>query len=161
MAAHRRFRGEQVVSPPGSGGLPAVAGGGSGSGASRLAGLQWQGRILRRSDRLPAAEVHYLRHVLHGDEWPSGTTLDQYLTSIQAAVGSPQAGVFLSRYGGEQQISFIASSGRWRGPRGSDWILVEYRVSRSHVVTVYQPPTLEEIERHRLRSDMRWLRRPR
>ena len=67
----------------------------------RAAGLIWQGRVLRGSDRLPPAEVHYLRHVVAAQEWPAGVSLDAWLGSIAEVVLDPRSGVLVNRYQGE------------------------------------------------------------
>ena len=66
----------------------------------RLAGLTWQGRTLMGRDRLPSAEVHYLRHVVARREWPIGTTLEDYLSSGREAVLDPTSGILASRLHG-------------------------------------------------------------
>ncbi|MCX6023663.1 MAG: hypothetical protein NTZ05_18405 [Chloroflexi bacterium] len=128
----------------------------------RLSGLQWQGRTLRGGDMLPPAEVHYLRHAVHTVEWPDGVTLQEYVQSIEQAIRSATANVFTSRYAArEWQLGVVAPSGRWRGPDGGDWILVEYRLSTGHWTTAYQIPGGDprlEIGRHAQRGDVRWLR---
>ncbi len=77
----------------------------------RLTGLQWQGRILRGNDHLPSAEVHYLRHVIAQREWPVGTTLSQYIDSIQEVVCDARSGVVISEYEGVLQLSVVCLSG--------------------------------------------------
>jgi len=120
----------------------------------------WKGKELKGSDRLPPLEVKYIRHVLHKDEWPPGTTIDEFERSVREAVLSPDGGVFLSRYKGEQGVGFVARSGSWRGPSGLNWILVDYRLAQGHIMTAYQVATLAEITGHEQRSEMRWLRLP-
>ncbi len=127
----------------------------------RLAGIYWQGRTLRGSDRLPPAEAHYLRHVVHNREWPDNTTLDEYIQSIKEVILNPNAYIFTSYYEDRGwQLGFIAPSGRWQGVRGGDWILVEYRVSTSHWVTAYQfSGEYDRVARVSKRSNVVWIRR--
>lgn len=127
----------------------------------RLAGLSWRGRTLKGADRLTSAEVHYLRHVVAKAEWPRGTTFDEYLASVRAAIPDARNGVLTSKYQGAWQLAILCRSGNLRGPDGFDWILVDYRVGFGHWVTVFQPASgLLELQSPR-RSDLRWLRRPR
>ncbi len=35
-------------------------------------------------------------------------------------------------------VAIVGRSGRWQGPRGFDWMLVEYRVSSGHWATGFQ-----------------------
>ena len=53
--------------------------------------------MLQGSDRLIPAETHYLRHVVAQQEWPSGTTLDDYLNRLGAVVLDHRSGVLVSR----------------------------------------------------------------
>lgn len=127
----------------------------------RLAGLEWQGTVLRGSDRLPSAEVHYLRHVVAGNEWPPSTTLADYLRSIRQVVLDRRSGILASRYQGTWQLTVIRRSREWRGPEGFDWILVDYRVEIGHWVTAFQPREGLRALRQPNRKDSRWLRQPR
>jgi len=96
----------------------------------RLAGVSWRGTRLKGGDRLPPSELKYLWHAVERQEWPSGTTLDEYLESLRAVVLDDRSGVFASRYQGEWQSGVVRRSGDLRGPRGFEWVLVEYRLTR-------------------------------
>jgi hypothetical protein len=127
----------------------------------RLAGVPWQGRVLKGGDRLPPAEVHYLRHVVAQDEWPEGTTLAEYLQSMRAAILDRASGVFVSRFGGNWQIAVICPSRDLRGPGGHEWVMVEYRVTTGLWVTGFQPAQgLAQATQDPQREAGRWLRRP-
>jgi hypothetical protein len=127
----------------------------------RGSGIQWQGRILRGSDRLPPAEVHYIRHVLSVPEWPPGTTLDAYLESLRDVIVDDRSGVIVSRYLGVWQVTIARRSDSLRGPAGHVWVMVEYRVGFGHWVTAYQPRDLMQELQSPRRQDVQWLRRPR
>ena len=90
--------------------------------ASGLAGIEWQGRLLRATDRLTSAERHYLRHVIHIHERPEGTDLADYIAGIREVILEERTGIFESRYQGRWQIGFIRRSGSLRGPSGSEWV---------------------------------------
>jgi hypothetical protein len=126
----------------------------------RLADMEWRGKVLRGSDMLPPAEVHYLWHAVRLGEWPDSTTLDDYIESIRGIIRDDRSGAFVSRYQGAWQVGIIGHTGKLRGPEGFDWILVEYRVQTGYWVTAYQPQLgLLELQSPR-RSDIRWLRQP-
>lgn len=125
-----------------------------------LAGQQWKGRILTAKDVLPAAERHYLKHAVSRREWPDGALFHDYLESIKQTIRDPSSGIFASRYGGSWQLGVVGRSGRFRGPTGSRWILVEYRVAIGYWVTAYQPQGGLRVLRSAQRSDLRWLRKP-
>lgn len=112
--------------------------------------------IVRRKG-ITSAENHFLRH---RNEWPQDTTLQDYLESGQRAAQSA-TGVMLSLYLGELQITLFTPSGEMRGIDGGPWIMLEYRISIGHWVTLHQPgSTIREIESNPRRSEVQWLRRP-
>jgi len=125
----------------------------------RLAGITWNGRTLRGNDRLPAEEVHYLRHVILRQEWPVGTALEKYIASIRRVVRDPHNGLFTSRYQSAWQLGVIRESGELRGPLGSDFVLVEFRITLGHWVTAYQPADVGSELQNPGRGELRWLRR--
>ena len=112
---------------------------------------------MRTGDRLPPAEIHYLRHVVIQDEWPAGATLAGYVASIRAVIADPASGVLVSRFQGVWQLTVVRESRELRGPRGRDWVMVDYRLRTGHWTTAYQLrgglPQLEQSER----EDRRWL----
>jgi hypothetical protein len=126
----------------------------------RLAGIAWRGRTVRGSNLLNPAEVHYLRHVVAGQEWPTDTTLEAFLDSARRVILDPISGIAASRYQGALQLTAIRRTGRWRGPKGFAWILVDYRVAMGHWTTVFQPKDEFKALREAKREDIRWLRRP-
>lgn len=124
------------------------------------AGVAWQARTLCGSDRLRPAETHFVRHVLGGLEWPTGTTLQAYLQSIRDVVLDGRSGVLVSRYQGPWQLTVVGRSGQRQGPAGYNWILVEYRVGVGRWVTAYQPRDGLRVLMSTVRTDRQWLRRP-
>ena len=108
-----------------------------------------------------AAMRHFSKHVEKQQEWPQGTTLELYLESIRTIVRDPYSGICVSRYQGAWQLGIVRRSGDFRGPRGFDWVLVEYRVEIGLWVTAYQAAEgLNELASPQ-RTEVRWLRRPR
>jgi hypothetical protein len=124
----------------------------------RLAGVVWQGQVLRGRDRLPPDEVHYLWHVVTRQEWPAGTTLSGYSETVRQVILDPASGVFTSRYQGALQVGIVRSSDDLRGPRDFGWLLVEYRVMTGHWTTAYQLPSIMVELQNERRGDVRWLR---
>ena len=79
-----------------------------------LAGIVWQGQVLRGSTLLPPVERHYLKHVLVQQEWPPGTTLDDDIWSIREASLDPRSGVATRRFESKaRQLTVVGQSGRW------------------------------------------------
>jgi hypothetical protein len=113
-------------------------------------------------DRLPPAEIHYLRHVIANREWPLGTTPEDYLTSVEVVVGDPASRVFVSRYQGTWQCGMIRESGVLRGPQGQAWIIVDYRLVTGFWATAFQwthgPAGLADPVLDPRREALRWLK---
>ncbi len=123
-------------------------------------GVVWQGNVLKPSDRLPAAEAHYIRHAAGVPEWPLGTSFQDYISSIRDVVLDSRSGALTSTYYGFPHLTVVRRSLDLRGPLGFAWLLVEYRVGLGHWVTAFQPRNLVDAIRSEHRQDVRWLRRP-
>jgi hypothetical protein len=76
----------------------------------RLVGLVWNGRTLKANDVLPPGEVHYLRHVIYSNEWPSGTSLTEYYQNLEDVIRNPKSRILISNIGGEWQIGFLGEN---------------------------------------------------
>jgi hypothetical protein len=110
--------------------------------------------------RRSAAEHHYQKHVVRQQEWPSETTLDDYLRSVRKVILDARSGLFTSRYQRAYQLGVIRPSSALRGPRGFDYVLVEYRLDLGRWVTAHQVARgLAEIQSPQ-RTELRWLRQP-
>lgn len=106
-----------------------------------------------------AAERHFRKHVEQLKEWPEGTTLRGYLDSARRVILDTQSNLLVSRYQGFWQIAAVRSSGDLRGPHGSDWVVVEYRLGLGQWVTAYQPDDLEQdFLKASPRQEIRWLK---
>ncbi len=112
-----------------------------------------------RGEQIPTVLRHYLEHVGVNGEWPSGTTLDEYLASAREVVTSSDSGVMVSLRSGRWHVAFF---GRLEKPEeylGSDWVFVEYNVSRGFWRTAHRlwsNPSV--LEKDRQRKEIRWLR---
>ena len=126
----------------------------------RIAGLVWQGQIVQGSALLSPAVKHFLWHVVANGEWPAGTTLTEYVDSVRRVVLDSTSGVFTNRYHGELGLGVVRESRDPRGPRGNEWVLVQYRVSRGYWMTAFQPNLgLDELSEPGW-EDIRWLQQP-
>src|SRR5215217_1943259 len=89
----------------------------------RLAGVVWQGRVLRGSDRLPPEELKYLWHAVVNGEWPVRTTQAEYVASLRSVILDPATAIFVGLRQGTLQGSFVRRSRPLQGPRGKHWPL--------------------------------------
>lgn len=117
------------------------------------------GAVVHAGDRIPTAELHFLRHVVAQGEWPPGTTPTQYVRYLRDLAGHSRAGILMSiipPFG--WHVAIVGRTGGWRGPRGFDWMLVEDRVNGRHWATGFQ---LRDGLRFFIpRMHTRWLRLP-
>lgn len=119
----------------------------------------WDNRVIQKGDRLGSGVVHYLKHVKANREWPDGTDLETFYSSIKSVVQAEDAEIFISRYNGSLQIGFVGDSKNWKGPAGYDKILVEYRVSYGNLVTAFQVNNIEVLLEKQKRESLIWLRK--
>jgi hypothetical protein len=126
----------------------------------RVVGLRRaNGQIIQRGDAIPTAELHYLRHVVEQQEWPTGTTQAQYEASLRDLAVTLRVGILLSErppFG--WHVAIVGRTGSMRGPGGRDRVVVEYRVATGSWATGYQPREGSRFAISRLRR--RWLRLP-
>lgn len=94
------------------------------------------GGVVERGDWLPPAEIHYLRHGVAREEWPSGTSPAMYLADGVATVRDPASRFFVSRYQGTWRCGAIGPNRRQCGSRDQDWIVVDYRLVTGFWTTV-------------------------
>ena len=115
--------------------------------------------VLLNVPRSYAHEKHE-QHAIDNEEWPPGTGLDEYLSSLRAAVHDPGASVRLyydQDYGG-WNIMFAAPSRDWEGPEGFSHIVVLFNGERGWWVTGFQP---EAGLQYVVRQGGLWIWRPR
>lgn len=128
----------------------------------RIAGLTWRGKVLTKDSRLSVVDAHYLRHVVARPEWPEETSMERYLSIVATIARDWRSGVFFSERQGGRTVGIIGQSGEWRGPDGSQWILVEFRVKGGHWATAFQPwRGLDHlVPDGKARKTLQWLRTP-
>ncbi|NPV85996.1 MAG: hypothetical protein HPY45_08320 [Anaerolineae bacterium] len=125
-----------------------------------IRGQVWDGKKLEIGDTIPTDVGHYLKHVVVNQEWPDGTTLEDYKRSLEEVILDQDSDVFVSRYNDAWQIGFVRGSRDWRGSNGGDFIFVEYKVQYGYLVTGYQPEDVI-IQLTKKRESFRWIRNKR
>ena len=86
-----------------------------------------------------------MKHRQHVDilgEWPEDTTPEQYLESLRTTVLDPRTAIYLANAGpvDEWTIYFVGRVRRaWRGPRGSNRVVVIFNAERHFLITGFQP----------------------
>ncbi len=122
--------------------------------------LVWNGRVVHAKDQLHNGEVHFLKHVVRGRQWPPGTPYDEYVEILRQAVSGLDGGGSLESRFGSVRLSFVARSFEYRGPEGAELILAGYSVDYDAWATGYQPEMgLSHFVLDESRGE-RWLREP-
>ena len=117
------------------------------------------GQIIQIGDQIANDELHHLRHVVARAEWPIATSQRQYEASLRELASRLRVGILVSEHGlFGWQVAVVGRSGRWQGPSGFEWMLVEYRVSTGHWATGHQ--LRDGLAFANERGRKRWLRLP-
>ncbi len=128
-------------------------------------GWEWEGRPVRGGEYIDRLVAKFLRHVEFGQEWPIGTTVEQYVESLERVIRTPNGGVYLEWFDelcDAWRLAFVAPSRRWRGPGGDAYILVTFLADEGRWLTGFQPPRARTyVARHQEERSGRWLRRVR
>ena len=127
----------------------------------RVIGLtRSNGQIIHLGDQIANDELHYLRHVVEQQEWPTGTTQSQYEDSLSNLALRLRVGILVSEkppFG--WHVGIVGRTAMNRGPDGAEWMLVEYRVNTGHWATGHQ--LRDGLVFANTRGLKRWLRLPR
>lgn len=115
---------------------------------SRIAGLVWEGKIIHSTDKLPTGIVHYLRHAVYGNEWPAGTTAEEYYASLQSVIMDKESRIMISDLHNFRQIGFFSSEGIW----------VDYRIKYGKWVTGMYLDDINKILTDTRRKNIKWLK---
>lgn len=102
----------------------------------------------------------YRTHVEEDRQWPDGTTADEYLSSLRDVVLDPRSGIYLAdaRSGLGWSLYFVGRVRRaWRGPAGSNRLVVIFNGERHSFITGFQP---DDDDAYVERQGGFWLHRP-
>jgi hypothetical protein len=89
----------------------------------------------------------YQQHVEDDEQWPIDTTPEEYLSSLRQTVLDPRSDIYLTDAdsAGEWSIYFVGRVRRaWRGPKGSNRMLVVFSAEYHRFVTGFQPDDDDE-----------------
>jgi len=103
-------------------------------------------RVLRTSID-PYILTKYYDHVEEDRQWPEDTTPEEFLASLRMTILDPRSAIYLTdaRPPGEWSIYFVGRVRRaWRGPGGSDRIVVIFNAEQHRFVTGFQPDDGDE-----------------
>jgi hypothetical protein len=110
------------------------------------------GRRVLRSYIDSYIQDKYEKHVIDDLHWPEDTTPEEYLESLRETVLDQRSSIYPSDATADQTwaIYFFGRVRRaWRGPSGSDRIVVIFNAEHHRLVTGFQPTTGNAYVRHR------------
>jgi hypothetical protein len=100
--------------------------------------------------RMPASEAHLLKRIYYDQQWPVGTTTDQFVADLRLAIRHPDARVWTYEYFGEPCVGLLAPSHIRDTPGAKSYIFVVYSARYRTLTTGYQASGPETIfnEKH-------------
>ena len=129
----------RLVRELGAGGATRVA---SPEEVARL--REFFGRRVLRSYVDPYVLAKFHKHVEDDLHWPEDTAAEEYLESLRETVLDSASSIYLTddTESGEWALYFVGRVRRaWRGPRGSNRVVVIFNGERHRLVTGFQPVT--------------------
>lgn len=113
--------------------------------ATYLAGVPRQLRndltqmgITITATRLPSVEQHLLKRVYVERQWPTGTTVAQYVLDLHQAVAHPDVQIWTYRLAGHSYAGFLAPSHIQNVPKPEPYIFVAYNPAFGTITTGHQ-----------------------
>ena len=119
-------------------------------------------RAIRARDPIDVRLAKYLQHAVREEQWPAGTTFEEFLESLEGVIVGDTGGIFADHRDAGWRLTFVGRSGVWEGLDGGPFIIVLYDCRQERLVTAFQPTRgLEYVVDNAQVSDGRWLTRPR
>lgn len=88
--------------------------------------------------RHSSLERHLFKRVYEEQQWPVGTTAEEYVRDLQKAVVHPQAQIWTYRYFGQSFVGFLAPSHVENAIKSEPYIFVAYNPVYQTITTGYQ-----------------------
>ena len=88
--------------------------------------------------KLSSLGIHLLKRIGEDQQWPVGTTEQQYVADLQHAVAHPDAQIWTYRYFGQPFIGFMAPSHVQTVAKPEQYIFVAYSPQYCTLTTGYQ-----------------------
>lgn len=103
----------------------------------------------RLEGKLPSLVAHLAKRVLKDEQWPVGTTPQQYLADLRQAIRSPEAQLYTYRYGigaRAQHCLGILAPNHVQGPKNRALLWVVYSATYGRITTGYQIGSALELD---------------
>ena len=95
--------------------------------------------------KVPTVEWHLLKRVYLDQQWPVGTTEDDFLRDLHQAIVHPQVQVWTYRYYTHPYIGFLAPSHVQQVPQPERHIFVAYSPVFGTITTAYQTSGIDHV----------------
>jgi len=95
--------------------------------------------------RLPSLQRHLLKRIYGEEQWPVGTTAEQYIADLHQAVTHPVVQIWTYRYLAQPFAGFLAPSHVQGGVRPERYIFVAYNPTYKTLTTGYQASDVQSI----------------
>jgi len=95
--------------------------------------------------RVPASEAHLLKRIYYDQQWPVGTTIDQFIADLRLAIRHRDVRVWTYEYFGEPRVGLLAPSHIRGTPGARPYIFVVYSARYGTLTTGYQASGPETI----------------
>jgi hypothetical protein len=122
----------------------------------KFRGLEYAGQIL--GDRARALVIHLAMRVVYDEQWQDGTTEQEYVDDLRAAIQEPSARLLVYQRRGGSIAATLTANGvpaERRGPESLPLLYVVYSADRSTIASGYQASTVGAIS---IPGDSRWLK---
>ncbi len=91
--------------------------------------------------KLSSFEIHLLKRVYEEQQWPVGTTAQQYIADLHSATSHPDSQIWTYRYFAQPFAGFLAPSHVQDATRPEDYLFVAYSPVYGTIPTGYQTST--------------------
>lgn len=96
-------------------------------------------------EKLPSVDIHLLKRLYLDRQWPTGTTVEQFLADLHQAVRHPAVQVWTYRWLGEACAGFLSPSPLQHVPNPEAYIFVAYSADHGVIRTGFQASSPDAI----------------
>lgn len=122
---------------------------------AKYRGITYQGMTLGR--REPSLRAHLAIRVVYDGQWVDGTTAQQYVADLHAAVQQETARIVVYERGGTAMAAVLAPHTipvARQGPQAEDTVFVVYAADNGFLVSAYQTAGVAKLD---ISQEARWI----
>lgn len=95
--------------------------------------------------KLSSLEIHLLKRVHEEQQWPVGTTTQQYIADLHKAIAHPKVQIWTYRYFAQPFVGFLAPSHIQGVAKPEAYLFVAYSPLYATITTGYQTSAIEAV----------------